>query len=117
MAKAEATTSEFLTTSQVASLLHVSASTVRRYDRKGLLRSVQTAGGHRRYTPESVTRLAGNNAETEPGGDLRDAAFQPVPAPRERRTVTCTVRHASTAPTSVLGRDEVETFASDLEVA
>lgn len=117
MAKSEAATSEFLTTSQVASLLHVSASTVRRYDRQGLLRSVQTAGGHRRYAPEGVTRLASDLAEPEPADDLRDAAFESVPAPRERRTVACTVRRVPAAPTAVLGRDEADVFASDLEVA
>ncbi|HTO87944.1 MAG TPA: helix-turn-helix domain-containing protein [Thermoanaerobaculia bacterium] len=57
---------EFLSRSQVASLFGVSASTVTRWARLGLLRTVRTPGGHYRFPADETRRAAGRTA----AGDL-----------------------------------------------
>jgi excisionase family DNA binding protein len=42
---------------EVAKLLHVKSDTVTRWANKGLLRSVRTPGGHRRYLEADVLAL------------------------------------------------------------
>ncbi len=58
--------SGFLTRRQVARLFGVSASTVTRRARRGLLQAVRTPGGHYRF-PENETRRAAGRAA---GGEL-----------------------------------------------
>lgn len=47
----------FLFRNEVAQILGVSPATVSRWARKGYLPCVETAGGHRRYSPEDVEEL------------------------------------------------------------
>jgi len=54
---------DFLTRGTVARLFGVSASTVTRWARLGLLRAVRTPGGHYRF-PASETRRAAERAAT-----------------------------------------------------
>jgi excisionase family DNA binding protein len=54
---------------EAASLLMVSAVTIREWARKGLLPSVSTAGGHRRFLLDSLEQFAGEHGirlELEP---------------------------------------------------
>lgn len=46
-----------MTTAEVAALLGVHTSTVRRYADAGLIRAAETPGGHRRYDRASVERV------------------------------------------------------------
>ena len=46
-----------LTTKEVARLLHVSEATVKRWADDGLLHSSKTAGGHRRFSTQSIASL------------------------------------------------------------
>ena len=48
----------YLTPNEVAQMLRVSPVTLRQWSQKGLIESTQTAGKHRRYTPEAVARFA-----------------------------------------------------------
>ena len=48
----------YLTTAEVADLLHVSPKTVTRWAREGKLPHSRTLGGHRRYPGEAIRRLA-----------------------------------------------------------
>ncbi|HTT72043.1 MAG TPA: helix-turn-helix domain-containing protein [Anaeromyxobacteraceae bacterium] len=50
--------SEYLTTHELAGLLHVSPATVRRWADSGLLPAIRTAGGHRRFSREVAERIA-----------------------------------------------------------
>lgn len=56
---------EFLSRGQVASLFGVSASTVTRWARLGLLRAFRTPGGHYRFPAEETRRAAGRSAADE----------------------------------------------------
>ena len=49
---------DFLTPNEVANLLMVSPITVRQWAQKGMLQAQTTAGGHRRFTMDSVRRFA-----------------------------------------------------------
>ena len=49
---------DYLTTSEVAELLHVSPKTVTRWAREGRLPHSRTLGGHRRYPGEAIRQLA-----------------------------------------------------------
>lgn len=49
---------KYLTTLQAARHLMVSPVTVRQWAQKGLLASVSTAGGHRRFLPDEIRRFA-----------------------------------------------------------
>ena len=49
---------DFLTPTEVASLLMVSPITVRQWAQKGLLEAQTTAGGHRRFTRAAVQKFA-----------------------------------------------------------
>ena len=51
-------TKEFLTPTEVATLLRVSPVTVRQWAQKGLIEAITTAGGHRRFSVEAVRKLA-----------------------------------------------------------
>lgn len=62
-----------LRTSEVATALNVSASTVINYLRDGLLRATWTAGGHRRVDAASVTDLT--RVLAVPPGPDRDTAM------------------------------------------
>jgi excisionase family DNA binding protein len=59
---------DFLTPNQVANLLMVSPVTVRQWAQKGMLQAQTTAGGHRRFTMDSVRQFA-----RERGIDLPNA--------------------------------------------
>jgi len=49
---------ELLSRTQVARLFGVSASTVTRWARRGLIRAVRTPGGHYRFHADEVRRAA-----------------------------------------------------------
>jgi len=48
----------YLTTAEVAEILHVSPKTVTRWAREGKLPHSRTLGGHRRYPGEAIRQLA-----------------------------------------------------------
>ena len=48
----------YLTTAEVADILHVSPKTVTRWAREGKLPHSRTLGGHRRYPGEAIRQLA-----------------------------------------------------------
>jgi excisionase family DNA binding protein len=48
----------YLTCTEVAERLHVSAKTVSRWAKEGKLGHLRTLGGHRRYDPAYIDRLA-----------------------------------------------------------
>jgi excisionase family DNA binding protein len=50
--------SAYLNTSEVAERLHVSPKTVSRWAKEGKLGHLRTLGGHRRYNPADIDRLA-----------------------------------------------------------
>ena len=60
MKKPEVSGQRFLTRSEVAEILQVSPSTVTRWAEAGMLPSVKTLGGHRRYEARAVMELAQN---------------------------------------------------------
>ena len=49
---------KYLTTAEVADILHVSPKTVTRWAREGKLPHSRTLGGHRRYPGEAIRDLA-----------------------------------------------------------
>lgn len=51
-------TTSYLTTSEVASILRVSAKTVTRWARDGKLPHSRTLGGHRRFPTDEIRKLA-----------------------------------------------------------
>ena len=57
---------QFLTPTEVATLLSVSPVTVRQWAQKGLLEARTTAGGHRRFPVEAVRKLAAEMGVTFP---------------------------------------------------
>jgi excisionase family DNA binding protein len=57
----------FLTSAEVAQRLAVSPKTVARWSKDGRLAHLRTLGGHRRYDPEMVDRLA--RELTQPAAD------------------------------------------------
>ena len=57
---------QFLTPTEVATLLSVSPVTVRQWAQKGLLEARTTAGGHRRFPVEAVRKLAAEMGMTLP---------------------------------------------------
>ena len=72
-----------LTLGDVATQLEVSASTVRRWADAGLIASVRTSGGHRRFPASEIERLRRRRSGVEPaairfvalpGGPLRSLA-------------------------------------------
>jgi excisionase family DNA binding protein len=60
---------EFLTRRQVARLFGVSASTVTRWARTGLLATVRTPGGHYRFRADETRRAAGSGPRGAAGLD------------------------------------------------
>jgi excisionase family DNA binding protein len=52
----------FLTSSEVADLLGVGVSSIKRWTDGGELSTVRTPGGHRRYTPEAVRQFAASRS-------------------------------------------------------
>ena len=54
----EPTDESYLTPSEAARILHVSPKTVNRWADQGLLRCVVTLGGHRRFAPGEVAKVA-----------------------------------------------------------
>lgn len=50
--------SPYLAPGEVAALLHVSPKTISRWAARGLVPSVVTLGGHRRFRPEDVKEIA-----------------------------------------------------------
>ena len=48
----------YLTSTEAAERLHVSPKTISRWSAEGRLPHVRTLGGHRRYDPAMVDRLA-----------------------------------------------------------
>src|SRR5256885_8775577 len=62
----------YLTTAEVADILHVSPKTVTRWAREGKLPHSRTLGGHRRYPggaiPELATAVARSNKTAPPPG-------------------------------------------------
>lgn len=69
---------DYLRPSEAAALLHVSAQTVRRWATKGRLRSVPTAGGHRRF-PRYVVEELRAHLQQQATPDARRE--RPTPAP------------------------------------
>ncbi len=57
----------FLSRGDVARLFGVSASTVTRWARQGLLKTLRTPGGHYRFPAEETRRAAGCGLPTEQG--------------------------------------------------
>jgi excisionase family DNA binding protein len=57
-----------MTTGQVAEFLGRSPETIRRLEAKGLLTSTRIAGGHRRFDPRDVLRLATSQPHSTPQG-------------------------------------------------
>ena len=55
----------FLTRSQVARMFGVSASTVTRWARAGLIQAIRTPGGQYRFRAEEIRRAAGRAAAGE----------------------------------------------------
>jgi excisionase family DNA binding protein len=55
----------YLTTAEVAEILHVSPKTVTRWAREGKLPHSRTLGGHRRYPGEAIRQLASELARIE----------------------------------------------------
>ena len=55
----------YLTTAEVADILHVSPKTVTRWAREGKLPHSRTLGGHRRYPGEAIRQLASELAGIE----------------------------------------------------
>lgn len=53
---------EFVSRGEVARLFGVSASTVTRWARTGLLKAVRTPGGHYRFRADDMRRAAGAGA-------------------------------------------------------
>jgi excisionase family DNA binding protein len=58
----------FLTTTQAAERLHVHPKTVGRWAREGRLACLRTLGGHRRFDPHKVERLAADLGQPTSGG-------------------------------------------------
>ncbi|MGH9399443.1 MAG: helix-turn-helix domain-containing protein [Thermoanaerobaculia bacterium] len=56
----------YLSRSQVARLFGVSASSVTRWAREGLIRAARTPGGHYRFPAEETRRAAASLAAGEP---------------------------------------------------
>jgi excisionase family DNA binding protein len=54
----------YLTTAEVAEILHVSPKTVTRWAREGKLPHSRTLGGHRRYPGEAIRELASELARS-----------------------------------------------------
>ena len=48
----------YLTGSEVAKILQVSPKTVARWAKDGKLEHLRTLGGHRRYDPDAINKLA-----------------------------------------------------------
>jgi MerR family transcriptional regulator, light-induced transcriptional regulator len=68
----------YLTSAQVAELLGVTAGTVKRWTRAGLLACARTAGGHRRFDPREVARLrTPATAEVDGTAPWLEALFAP----------------------------------------
>ncbi len=57
-------TEEWLTTGEVASLLHVSDTTIRTWVKKGYLKCHVTLGGHRRFNKDDINQLKNNSIPT-----------------------------------------------------
>ncbi|HLP15086.1 MAG TPA: helix-turn-helix domain-containing protein [Bacteroidota bacterium] len=53
------TAPSLFTTTEVAALLHVNESTVKRWTQKGILHCFRTPGGHRKYKKDDVEEFAG----------------------------------------------------------
>ncbi len=51
-------TTTYLSSKEVAALLHVSSATISRWARQDRLPYVRTLGGHRRYPADGLIRLA-----------------------------------------------------------
>lgn len=62
----------FLSRGEVSRLFGVSASTVTRWARQGLLKTLRTPGGHYRFPAEETRRAAGYGLPTEPDGPPAD---------------------------------------------
>jgi excisionase family DNA binding protein len=65
LALAEKKLHSYLTTAEVADILHVSPKTVTRWAREGKLPHSRTLGGHRRYPGEAIRQLASELARIE----------------------------------------------------
>lgn len=110
------TTSQYLTSGQVARRLRVSPSTVRRYEREGRLSATLTAGGHRRYDPDDVERLARRPDDPALSEGELDQVFTPVPASRRRMQGKLGARHQH-VDVPALAADEADAYASTHDLA
>jgi MerR family transcriptional regulator, light-induced transcriptional regulator len=105
--------SSILSTIDVAGLLKVNESTVKRWTEKGVLRCFKTPGGHRKYTQEDVSEFIERY-----GYKVDEAALQEEPSPPQPAAVSAdyailTKHHASLSSmlTEILLRgSEDETF-------
>jgi len=50
---------------EVTEYLHISGVTLRRWDKEGKLKSIRTAGNHRRWKESDVLRFAGEEIRSE----------------------------------------------------
>ena len=63
---------KFLSIKEASNFLGVSSKTLRRWEDKGLIKSIRTSGGHRRYTALSLRELKTSNKTLK---TIREAAY------------------------------------------
>ena len=59
---------EYLTTSEVAEILHVTAKSVTRWAKEGRLPHSKTLGGHRRFPADAIAKIAAGLVEVDENG-------------------------------------------------
>lgn len=105
--------STILTTPEVAGLLKVNESTVKRWTEKGILRCFKTPGGHRKYTQEDVAAFIERYGYKVEGPAHASGSSAPQPVPVSPDIAVLTKHHQSLATmlTEILLRgSEAETF-------
>ncbi|MBI4079165.1 MAG: MerR family DNA-binding transcriptional regulator, partial [Candidatus Levybacteria bacterium] len=70
---------QFLTIQEAASVLGISAKTLRRWDAQGKLTPIRTPGGQRRYSNEQLQKALGKNEEPEQKTKLAQETIGSVP--------------------------------------
>ncbi len=85
---------------EVASVTGVSASTLRQWERRGLLRPARTAKGHRRYTEQDISRIR----DIQRLRSVQRLNFAAIDATLGRKPAPCHSRQPSGQPEPDLGR-------------